>query len=268
MALVLYHDIYRCTGNIENPKNMVVVHGWGMHGIVWDDIMPRLLEKFHVTVVDLPGMGRSPLPGGEYNLDYLTEHILNVAPDKAVWLGWSLGGTIAMNVAIRYPERVCGLITVASSPCFVATPRWPMAISGEILQGFADLLVEDWEGTLIRFLALQCKGSLTLKEDIRKLKDIVYFCGLPAPQALRGALEVLRATDLLDQLSAIACPTLHVYGERDNLVPVGVSTCIRDYQPDAELAVIKGVSHVPFLSEPDLFVQSIVDFLKEYELIR
>lgn len=266
MALALYHDTYTHTGSNKCPADLVLLHGWGLHSLVWDAVMPALLEQFQVTVIDLPGLGRSPVPGGDYNLDYLVEHVLAVAPQNAIWIGWSLGGMVAMQIAAQFPERVKALITVASTPQFVADERWPTALKPELLQGFRNLLDEDWEGTLIRFLALQCKDSDTMRDDVRMLKEIVYFHGLPAQKALRCGLEILRDVRLLDELKKIQCPTLHVFGEKDNLVPVSASSALRQYQPDAQTAVIKGVSHVPFLSAPELFVAACRDFFSEHGL--
>ncbi len=268
MALTLYHDTYAQTPGAhtdaqENPADLVLLHGWGLHSLVWDAVMPALLEQFQVTVIDLPGFGRSPVPGGDYNLDYLVQHVLAVAPDNAIWIGWSLGGMVAMRIAAQFPERVSALVTVASNPQFVADEHWPQALKPELLQGFRNLLDEDWEGTLIRFLALQCKDSDSMRDDIRTLKEIVYFHGLPAQKALRCGLEILRDVRLLDDVKRIQCPTLHVFGENDNLVPVSAASAIRAVQPAAQTAVIKGVSHVPFLSAPELFLQACQDFFRE-----
>jgi pimeloyl-[acyl-carrier protein] methyl ester esterase len=266
MALTLYHDIYQCTGvaSGDDALEMVLVHGWGLHSVVWDNIMPALLKKFKVTVVDLPGFGRSPVPGGEYDLNYLTEHVLAVAPKNAIWLGWSLGGMIALNVSIRFPERVRGLVNVATTPRFIASERWPMALDAKVLSHFRALLLEDWEGTLIRFLALQCKDSTTIKEDVRFLKEIVFFHGQPSTKALRCGLDVLKNVDLIDNLSGIQVPTLYVLGEKDNLVPVGISRELKKLQPNAKIAVIKGASHVPFISDQGTFLAAVDDFLMEH----
>lgn len=55
----------------------------------------------------------------------MAEAVLQQAPDKAIWLGWSLGGLVASQIALTHPERVQALVTVASSPCFSARDEWP-----------------------------------------------------------------------------------------------------------------------------------------------
>jgi pimeloyl-[acyl-carrier protein] methyl ester esterase len=265
MALTLYHDTYAHTGIRETPADLVLLHGWGLHSLVWDAVMPALLEHFQVTVIDLPGFGRSPVPGGDYNLDYLVDHVLAVAPENAIWIGWSLGGMVAMRIAAQFPQRVKALVTVASTPQFVADERWSVALKPDVLQGFRDLLEEDWEGTLIRFLALQCKDSDSMRDDVRALKELVFFHGLPSQKALRSGLEILRDVRLLDAVKKIQCPTLHVFGEKDNLVPVGVSAALQPFQPDARTSIIKGASHVPQVSAPDLLAAACLDFLRESE---
>ena len=196
-ALVLYHDTYACTGSAgATAPDLVLLHGWGMHSVVWDPIVPALLEHYQVTVIDLPGMGRSPLPGGHYDLDYVIQHLLAVAPARAVWMGWSLGGEIATAIAARYPERVSALLLVASNPSFARRDDWSCAMPSEQLQQFRDFYEEDPEGTLIRFLSLQCRGSRRMKEDIRFLQEILYLQGLPAPQALRAGLRLLAEVDV------------------------------------------------------------------------
>ncbi len=61
--LIPFHNTYQATGVADDQAgDIVLLHGWGLHAIVFDDIVPALLERFRVTVVDLPGMGQSPLP--------------------------------------------------------------------------------------------------------------------------------------------------------------------------------------------------------------
>lgn len=260
MTLQLYYDQFQYEGNQAEPLNLVLLHGWGMHSAVWDRVMPELVKHYRVTQIELPGFGRSPMPGGEYNLDYLVEHVLAVAPEKAVWLGWSLGGSVALKVASQFPERVMALVGCAATPCFVQAESWPHAMAQKIFDGFYTFLLEDWEGTLIRFLSLQCKGSETMKEDIRFLKEILYHHGLPATKALRCGLEVLAGADLRQELKNLPCSSAWMFGEKDNLVPLAVAADIKDLNSNVEWAEIKGASHVPFISHPELFIQALMDF--------
>jgi len=256
-----FYNTYRCTGAAADAaEDLVLLHGWGLHSIVWDDVMPALLETFRVTVIDLPGMGQSPLPSEDYTLDFISAHIETVLPQKFHLLGWSLGGLVALTLAAKIPERIQTLILVACSPKYVVADDWPAAMPAAILDKFSEVYAEDNEGTLIRFLALNAKGSMTMKDDIKKLKDILFFCGLPAPRALREGLGILRDSDLRSTLAALPMPSLMVFGEQDHIVPVAVSTEVEARRYPVKTSVIKGVSHVPFISAPDIFVKALNDF--------
>ena len=82
--LIPFHNTYKATGvNDDEAQDIVLIHGWGLHAIVFDDIVPALLERFRVTVVDLPGMGQSPMPNGDYTLDFLADEVLAIMPERA-----------------------------------------------------------------------------------------------------------------------------------------------------------------------------------------
>ena len=260
-ALVPFHNVYRSTAaDPDSVDDLVLLHGWGLHSIVWDDVMPGLLAHFRVTVIDLPGMGQSPLPAGDYDLDFLVTQISPLLPERCHLMGWSLGGLLALRLAHSWPERIASVVTVACSPRFVQARDWPAALPAEVLDKFMEVFEEDKEGTLIRFLALNCKGADTMRDDVRKLKEILYFCGLPADRALRGGLQILRETDLRNWVGELAQPLLMLFGGEDNIVPAAVAPQIENLAPSAQLAVQKGVAHVPFLSAPDIFLQAVRDF--------
>ena len=267
-ALKPFHNIYRSTAAAsDEAPDLVLLHGWGLHSIVWDDIMPGLLAHFRVTVIDLPGMGQSPLPGDDYTLDFLVRQIAAIMPARAHVMGWSLGGLVGIALATTHPERVQSLVTVGTTPRFTATQDWPAAMAPAILDKFAEVFEEDQEGTLIRFLALNCKGSATLRDDIRRLKDILYFCGLPAGRALRGGLQILREADLRTALATVRQPLLMLFGENDNLVPAAVIPDIQSLHPQMEWALLSDMAHVPFVSAPDLYLDAVLDFYREQTVI-
>ncbi|MDT9970470.1 pimeloyl-ACP methyl ester esterase BioH [Klebsiella pneumoniae] len=136
----------------EGDCHLVLLHGWGLNAQVWDCITPQLASHFTLHLVDLPGYGRSG-GFGAMSLEAMAQRVLEQAPPQAVWLGWSLGGLVASQVAIMRPERVQALVTVASSPCFAARDDWP-GIKPEVLAGFQQQLSDDFQRTVERFLAL------------------------------------------------------------------------------------------------------------------
>src|ERR1700676_4457936 len=89
---------------------LVLLHGWGWHSGIWQPLLPELAKYYQITMIDLPGCGHSVLLSDSYNLEILATQLLQVAPPLATWLGWSLGGLIAMWMALHYPARVNKLI--------------------------------------------------------------------------------------------------------------------------------------------------------------
>lgn len=261
--LLPFYNTYRSTCDAPVGE-LVLLHGWGLHSIVWDHLMPSLLANFQVTVIDLPGMGQSPLPNRDYDLAFVTEQILAVMPAKAHLLGWSLGGLVAMSIAQQAPERVLSLATFNASHKFTACDDWAPAMAPEVLAKFAEFLAEDQEGTLIRFLALNCKGSATVQQDVRELRDILYFCGLPNPKALAGGLEILRTEDLRPALSQITVPTLMLFGENDHIVPAAAMDAVAALNSDIKVALLADMAHVPFISDPQMSAQALYDFYQQH----
>ncbi|GHM54726.1 hypothetical protein ECZU51_33960 [Escherichia coli] len=152
----------------QGNVHLVLLHGWGLNAEVWRCIDEELSSHFTLHLVDLPGFGRSR-GFGAMSLADMAEAVLRQAPDKAIWLGWSLGGLVASQIALTHPERVQALVTVASSPCFSARDEWP-GIKPDVLAGFQQQLSDDFQRTVERFLALQTMGTETARRDARALK--------------------------------------------------------------------------------------------------
>lgn len=158
------------------------------------------------------------------SLEEMAERVLNQAPEKAIWLGWSLGGLVASQVALTHPERVQALVTVASSPCFSARDEWP-GIKPEVLAGFQQQLSEDFQRTVERFLALQTMGTETARQDARALKKTVLALPMPDVEVLNGGLEILKTVDLREPLCTVEMPFLRLYGYLDGWCRAKSSRC-------------------------------------------
>jgi pimeloyl-[acyl-carrier protein] methyl ester esterase len=241
--------------------DLVLVHGWGLNGGIWDTLAPLLETGFRVTRVDLPGHGRSAWLGGE-GLDDLARAVLEHVPERAAWLGWSLGGLVAARAALDSPARIEQLVLVASTPSFVSRPGWPAAMAPGLLEAFAVDLQRDYLRTLQRFLALQVRGSDSAEVVLRELRARLLQHGQPVPEALMAGLDVLRTTDLRERFAGISCPVLLLMGARDTLVPAATAQPAADLLPDAQVELIDGAGHAPFLARPAVVAGMIGDFLQ------
>ena len=235
------------TGNVD----LVLLHGWGLNAEVWHCIQEELASQFTLHLVDLPGFGRSH-GFGAIPLEEMAQLVLERAPQKAIWLGWSLGGLVASQIALTHPERVQALVTVASSPCFAARDEWP-GIKPEVLAGFQQQLSEDFKRTVERFLALQTLGTETARQDARMLKNAVLALPMPEVEVLNGGLEILKTVDLREPLAELSVPHLRIYGYLDGLVPRKVVPMLDDLWPQSESVVIAKAAHAPFVSHPAAF---------------
>ena len=103
---------------IGTGPNLVLIHGWGMSGAVWQPLVKNLSKLFTLHIVDLPGMGlsRSIEP---FHLHALAEKVAEILPAHADIVGWSLGAQVAMRIALDYPDMVRRLVLVGATPCFV-----------------------------------------------------------------------------------------------------------------------------------------------------
>lgn len=229
----------------QGPE-LVLVHGWGMHGGLLRRFAEQLGEHFHVTVMDLPGHGNSPWRGATSLGDW-AQQVLEYVPQPAYWIGWSLGGLVALAAAQCDPQRVQGLMLLASTPKFVAAPDWPCAVDANVFEQFAAHLEADADKTLARFLALQVRSAEHSSELLRQLREDLKTRPPAVADALRAGLILLQESDLRDQVTGSVIPLFGVFGERDTLVPASVATLF----DEKHYAVLAGAGHAPFLSHPD-----------------
>ncbi|WP_159739401.1 pimeloyl-ACP methyl ester esterase BioH [Vibrio atypicus] len=242
-------------------EDLVLLHGWGMNGAVWHQAVEELSQNYRVHVVDLPGFGHSHQHHFD-TVEHMAELVLEHAPEKATWLGWSLGGLLATHIALHHPERVKKLITVASSPKFSAERPW-RGIQPNVLSEFTDQLVEDFQLTIERFMALQAMGSPSARQDVKTLKKAVLSRPTPNPKSLLSGLNLLAELDYRDALTHISMPTLRLYGRLDGLVPAKVASDVDKLMPSSESYMFGASSHAPFMTEFSEFCQQVSRFITD-----
>lgn len=242
----------------EGP-DLVLLHGWGMHGGVWQPVLERLTQKFRVHVFDLPGLGNSAAVS-PYTLQGLAEAVAGQAPEGAAVCGWSMGGLVAMRWALDRPGSLRRLLLVGTTPRYINGDGWDCGIDPDVFRQFAAQVEADYQGTLTKFLSLQAHGGDAPKDTIRRLRESFFERGRPRGEDLQAGLEILLETDLRAAVPGLKLPVLVLHGDYDRLAPVAAGRWLAEHLPDAGFALCPGASHAPFLSHPDWFVRQVEAF--------
>lgn len=239
--------------------DLVLLHGWGMHGGIWAPLAEKLVDHFTLHLVDLPGHGNSR----DQRLGDIAEVAHDIAeqlPREYSLAGWSLGGQIAMQIALQSPPQ--RLVLIGTTPRFVIRPDWPSAMRPEVLADFASKLSTNYRTTLNYFLALQVLNDSAARATLRELTRTLFSRGEPHPDVLGRGLGLLEATDLRDEVTRIATPTLVLHGDRDALTPVGAGRWLASNIPGARYVELPGAAHAPFLSNRDAVADAMLHFLE------
>lgn len=245
---------------IGNGPDIVLLHGWAMHGGVFSPLVDRLRDRYRLHVVDLPGHGESRTSEVPLTLADSAAAIAASVPRDALWCGWSLGGLIALHAA-HHGTSMRGLAMLCATPCFVRKQDWRWGMSAEIFRDFANGLRQDWRNTVDRFLALEAFGSDHAKEELRSLRDAVLARGEPAASVLADGLELLETSDLRDALPTLAVPSAWIAGRRDRLVDPRAMEEAASHTPNATFSVIDHAGHAPFLTHADAVIDALQPLL-------
>ncbi len=241
--------------------NLVLLHGWGMHSAVWQPLVKKLSKVFTLHLVDLPGMGLSRTIE-PFHLHAAAEKIAEMLPANADIVGWSLGGQVAMRIALDHPDLVRRLVLVGTTPCYVNKTDWNAGIDPTVFKNFADNVNIDYHKTMTQFLTLQCMGANDARSTVKLLRKKFAERPVPTTYTLQKALNILLEADLRAEVAQLTKPTLLIHGDRDTLAPVQAAHWMMQNLPTGYLRVISGASHAPFLSHQEQFIEAVIQFLE------
>jgi pimeloyl-ACP methyl ester carboxylesterase len=252
---------------------IVLVHGITSNSETWLRVMPYLARRFTVIAPDLLGHGQSAKPKGDYSLGAyasgLRDLLVALGHDRATFVGHSLGGGIAMQLAYQFPERCQRLVLVDSGglgrdvsvvlrlatlpgselvlPLLVTTRLLDVGRAAGGLLGRLGLRA----GTDIEEIA---RGHATLADRESRSAFINTLRGIVEPGGQR-----VDASDRLYLAGHI--PFLLIWGEHDSIIPVAHGHRAHKQVAGSRLEVFAHSGHFPQLDEPERFLDVLIDFI-------
>ncbi|MCB2227994.1 MAG: alpha/beta hydrolase [Desulfarculaceae bacterium] len=226
---------------------LLCVHGSGGRGAEFLPMLELLGGAANAAAIDLPGHGETPGPGRSEVADYVAwlAAFLEAGPIKPVLLGNSLGGAIALGMALSRPELLSGIVS------------WGSGARLRVLPKIIDGLAHDFEPT-VEYLAQMAFADATdpaLKEQGRR------EMALTAPEVLHGDYSACDRFDVMARLGEIALPCLVVCGDGDKLTPLKYSQYLAANIAGAKLAVIPGAGHLIHAEQPEAGARALADFV-------
>ncbi len=237
---------------------IVLLHGWGFCSESWQPLLTDLQKLADVWTVDLPGFGHSAHLT-QFDERHVIAALARQLPEKSCLMGWSLGGVLATKYAAVFPTRVSKLITLASNLCFVEKDHWPSAM----LKNINDSLNQQFESapelTRKKFSRLVSQGSEQERLLVKKIRRMQ--ASKTINKAWYQALTYLSVQDNTEAFIGLTMPGLHLFSEKDVLVPVDAAEKISALNNTQKIEVINNVCHAMHLDNPNAVLESLTQFL-------
>ncbi len=245
---------------------VLLIHGFGASTFSYRFAIPELAQHYRVVALDLKGFGYSERPtSSDYSLtaqaDLVGRAMDRLGIERAAVVGHSMGGAVAMRLALRHPDRVSRLVLVDS-----ATERHMARalLPGRMLVLFVPIIatLTVHRRAFRRFAlrnAVHDPAHVTpevVEGYMRPTRFKGYARGMAALLAGRGHDEPLA-------LERIAQPTLILWGEHDRWLPPSEGEALAKSIPNAQLVLVRGAGHLPLEEQPDESNKALLEFLRE-----
>jgi len=244
---------------------VVFISGLGGDHTVWNELLPRFTNSYRCLIFDNRGVGKTDKPKGVYSIGSFTKDVNNlmevIGIPTAHIIGISMGGAIAQELAINYPEKVRSLILVSTWPktdCFLR----------EINESAITLVKKLDRTSFWREHLLWCFTPAfyeSNKEKIEAVRESLSEITQPV-DAFVAQIRACIDHDTLDRLDTIKSPTLIIVGDGDIITSPKFSALLKENIRDSRLTIIKGSGHSVTSQKPDRFVHEVLNFLRSHKL--
>ncbi len=238
---------YAETGSTAPGAPLLLIHGSGGSHLDWPGSLRRVAGR-RVLTIDLPGHGRSTLPGRDLVADYAADVIglldaLSIP--AAVVAGHSLGGAVAQQMALSYPDRVAGLILVGTGA--------RLRVHSTILDHIVPEPVETG-AMIVQWEYAPGTSQAVLDKSQRQLLTT-------DPQVIRGDYSACNRFDIMADVGRIMAPALIIVGSEDRMTPVKYSEYLAKNLPNAKLVVIEKAGHMVALEQSEAVARAVQEWL-------
>jgi 3-oxoadipate enol-lactonase len=243
---------------------LLLIMGLGYPSCAWYRTRPVLEKRYRTIAFDNRGVGRSEMPVGPYPIALMASDaaaVLDAAGvDSSHIFGTSMGGMIAQEFALQYPQRVRSLILGCTAP------GGPRAVRAEpaamqMLMARGNMTRAQAEQAAQPFIYHPSTPQNLIEEDLEIRRP--WF---PYADAYMAQLQGILDWEAYSRLSQIDAPTLVIHGESDRLVPAGNGKLIAETIPGAKLVILSNASHIFTTDQPEAAHRAIQNFLASLRL--
>ena len=272
MAGMALSALYGAELNVEMAGQgpaLVALHGFTGSVQTWQSFSEAAETGFTVVAVDLPGHGASDSPQDsrlytmERHIQALAEILDRLELERVAWLGYSLGGRIALSAAVALSERTTALVLESASPGIVSEEDRQQRIRDDetladwLVEAGVQRFVEYWESLLLWNSQKRLPAALRDSLRSQRLRNNPY--GLA--NSLRG-VGTGTQPPLHDRLGEIAVPALLLAGEEDEKFS-GIAREMQRAIPTSRLETVAEAGHAVHLEQPEIFSRAVTGFLQE-----
>lgn len=235
---------------------LVLSHSLGLSTVMWDPIMPRLIERFRILRYDHRGHGASPSPPGPYEIGDFGRDLVRLLDrlqlERVSFCGLSLGGMVGQWLGVHAPERVDRLVLCCTAPRMLKPEDFTAradAVRARGMAPIADQAIGRW--FTAEFIARRPEAIAPLRAALMSSNVEGYA----------ATCEAIAAMDQREGLPRIKAPTLVLAGSADVVTPPAQAEQMAKAIPGAEVVVLPGAPHIADVEQPDAFSDQVISFL-------
>lgn len=244
-------------------ETLVMIHGLGASGHIWQAQKDFLQTDFQVLTLDLPGHGKSawmPVTLTDMAID-IRQILSGIGISQFSLIASSMGGLVALELYRQVAQDIMRISLVGGIPKFAKGPNYPAGLD----IGKIRMLSQQFDGDYALILDIFFRSLFTMKEReserFKWVKELRQSEPLPQREALKCFLDILEKADLRDRVSQVICPLQFITGTEDYICPRAIMDWVAGHTHNARFDFIDGCGHLPFLIEVEEYNRLLEDFL-------